>query len=384
MTRQTLFATCMALAPLAGVTAAAAPTHAAEFTTVYKFPTPLKEGGVEGTLAVLDNILYGTTETGGTGPESDGTIFKFDLASKTETTLVNFTGTSGTALGQGPTGPLSVVGHSIYGSTIVGGFGDGEIWKLNALSGKEQVFHGFNGTDGFLPIAGVTPVKGVFYGTTDDGGPGNTGTVFKLDATGKLTTLYTFPDTTIGCNPTSNVVVVGKMLYGTTEACGAGAGSVFSLNLVNKEVKALHLFTPNEQQGGDAVAIIVQNGALYGTTANDGNSGTGTFYKIDLANQQFKLLHQFGAAGDGAFPVSTLTPFNGLVYGATFRGGASGNGTIYSIDLATGSEAVIYSFTGGADGDSPDAGLLAYKGALYGSTENMNSDDQGTIFKLVP
>ena len=51
------------------------------------------------------------------------------------------------------------------------------------------------------PYSGVTSNGGVIYGVTWYGGAGNAGTVFKLDASGKLTQLYAFPDSTIGCNP---------------------------------------------------------------------------------------------------------------------------------------------------------------------------------------
>ncbi len=386
MTRVTLFATTMALASVATTLM---PAKAAELTTLYKFTSTIRTEGVEGTMVAIDNVLYGATEEGGNGPENDGTIFKFDLASKTETTLVNFTGTSGPHPGQGPSGPLLAVGKSIYGATVVGGipdnlhsFGNGEIWKLNSVSGKEQVFHGFDDKDGALPYEGVIRAKGAFYGTTGDGGPNGTGTVYKLDARGKLTELYTFPDSTIGCLPTTGVVVVGKLLYGTTAECGANGGSVFSLNLSTSVATALHFFPPNNSGVNDPQGLIFQNGALYGTTFGD--NGAGTFYKIDLKTHQYSVLHQFGGKGDGVNPVATLTPFNGLIYGVTQGGGASGNGTIYSLDPATGNEAVVYSFTGGKDGDSPDAGLLAYNGVLYGSTLNTNSDQQGTIFVLTP
>jgi uncharacterized repeat protein (TIGR03803 family) len=40
------------------------------------------------------------------------------------------------------------------------------------------------------------------------------------------------------------------------------------------------------------------------------------------------------------------------LYGTTLRGGTAGAGIVYKLDTA-GNETVLYSFTGGADGDSP-------------------------------
>ena len=43
-------------------------------------------------------------------------------------------------------------------------------------------------------------------------------------------------------------------------------------------------------------------------------------------------------------------------------------GTLFSFDVATGSESVLHSFGSGADGAYPIAALLAYHGWLYGTT----------------
>jgi uncharacterized repeat protein (TIGR03803 family) len=49
------------------------------------------------------------------------------------------------------------------------------------------------GNDGSNPQAGlVQGTDGNFYGTTQNGGSGGWGTVFKISTTGALTTLYSF------------------------------------------------------------------------------------------------------------------------------------------------------------------------------------------------
>src|SRR4029077_3162536 len=58
---------------------------------------------------------------------------------------------------------------------------------------------------------------------------------------------------------------------------------------------------------------------------------------------------------------------NGLV-GTTGFGGTFNAGTIFKL-ASTGKESVLYSFTGGADGNQPSSGLIAdTKGNLYGTT----------------
>ncbi len=390
MTRKILYAACAAL-----LTAAAAPAQAgkAQFTTLYHFTQSANgEADVAGRLAALDGVLYGAAETGGSAGR--GTVFKFDLATLAETTLHSFTG--GRAQGEYPFGTLSRVGGAIYGGTVEGhGTGPGSngnytgfgtIWQLHAASGRVRVFHGFDGADGSQPYSGVTPVGGVFYGVTWYGGPTNGGTVFKMDATGTLTQLYTFPDSTVGCHPLGAVAVVGHVLYGTTTFCGAGqAGTVFSLDLSTGHASLLHSFPPNSNNSAQPTDLLYQDGAVYGTTFDDG--GAGTAYKIDVKTGRYALLHQFSGGADGGTPSAGLTAFGGKLYGVTQTGGANVLGTLYSIDPATGTVTVLHDFTGGSDGDTPDAALLAYDGALYGSTLNIDSEypnPRGTLFKFVP
>src|SRR5579862_9607943 len=74
-----------------GASLAAAPAPAATFQTLYAFT-----GGADGTAPygrmvfnAKTGLLYGTTVSGGSG--SGGTVFQFDPASQTLTTLYSFT-----------------------------------------------------------------------------------------------------------------------------------------------------------------------------------------------------------------------------------------------------------------------------------------------------
>jgi uncharacterized repeat protein (TIGR03803 family) len=72
----------------------------------------------------------------------------------------------------------------------------------------------------------------------------------------------------------------------------------------------------------------------------------------------------------------------GNLYGTTYGGGASGQGTVFQLD-PSGTLTVIYSFTGGNDA-SPWSGLIADAvGNLYGTTHNGGaSAAYGTVFQL--
>ncbi|HYL28270.1 MAG TPA: choice-of-anchor tandem repeat GloVer-containing protein [Candidatus Nitrosotalea sp.] len=70
----------------------------------------------------------------------------------------------------------------------------------------------------------------------------------------------------------------------------------------------------------------------------------------------YKTLYSFKDHPDGGFPIGELTAVNGKLYGATMFGGTKHDGAVYSIS-SDGSESVIYSFSGGADGATPEGGI---------------------------
>lgn len=102
----------------------------------------------------------------------------------------------------------------------------------------------------------------------------------------------------------------------------------------------------------------------------------------------FQLLYSFKGHPDGAEPGhGPLVEFGGKLYGTTRFGGSvpGGSGTVYEIK-PDGSERVVYNFAGGkSDGKNPRAGLVAFDGALYGTTEDGGSGgNYGTAFKVTP
>jgi uncharacterized repeat protein (TIGR03803 family) len=97
-----------------------------------------------------------------------------------------------------------------------------------------------------------------------------------------------------------------------------------------------------------------------------------------------KTLYTFTNGADGAYPFAGLTlDADGNLYGAASSGGAGGQGTIFRI-APDGTFAVLYSFAGGNDGASPLAApIVDSHGNLYGVTENGGgSCNCGTVYKL--
>ena len=120
--------------------------------------------------------FYGTTAEGGSS--ANGTAFKLapnGSGGYTESVLYSFKGLD-TADGSGPSaGLLMDSASNLYGTTLLGGVGNGTVFKLapNGSGGYvESILHAFSAsTDGASPQAGlITDSTGKLYGTTTAGG----------------------------------------------------------------------------------------------------------------------------------------------------------------------------------------------------------------------
>src|ERR1017187_5215686 len=135
--------------------------------------------------------LYGTTSQGGTGSNcvtGCGTVFELTPAAGggwTETVLHSFD-LNGTDGSQPFAGLIFDAAGNLYGTTYGGGtYTYGTVFELTPTAGgswTETVLHNFgNGTDGSTPFAGlIFDAAGNLYGTTEQGGTDNYGTVFEL------------------------------------------------------------------------------------------------------------------------------------------------------------------------------------------------------------
>ena len=141
-------------------------------------------------LLDVEGTLYGTTESG--GPNGYGTVFAI-APSGTETVLHYFGASSED--GTFPQAGLINVKGTLYGTTFQGGAHDlGTVFAITP-SGTETVLYSFMGkcngscTDAAYPLAGLLDVNGTLYGTTQEGGAGNYGTVFTITPSGTETVL---------------------------------------------------------------------------------------------------------------------------------------------------------------------------------------------------
>jgi uncharacterized repeat protein (TIGR03803 family) len=187
--------------------------------------------------------LFGTTGAGGAW--NVGTVFKLTKKGK-ETVLYSFTGTGGDGAYPGGGILLQDSADNLYGATYEGGNatcsgGCGTVFKVTQ-AGVETVLYNFTGTggDGAYPAAGlIQDAAGNFYSTTIEGGASNSGTVFKLNKSGKEVVLYSFTGGADGWEPFFGNLLRDATgnLYGMTNmggdpSCGGGygCGVVFKLH----------------------------------------------------------------------------------------------------------------------------------------------------------
>jgi uncharacterized repeat protein (TIGR03803 family) len=259
----------------------------------------------------------------------------------------------------------------------------------------------FNGKDGISPLGGlIQGVNGDGYGTTYGGGAKGDGTVFKITPNGRIVTVYSFcseSGCTDGAHPYGGLVQnADGDFYGTTYQGGGACdcGTVFKITPAGT-LTTLHTFAVTDGAYPYAGLVLASNGYLYGTTVYGGAycapTGCGTAFKIS-PDGALTTLHSFceeSGCRDGEHPYAGLVAATNLDgYGTTTGGGATGHGTVFRI-TGTGALTTFYSFTGGADGGDPVAGLVqATNGDFYGTTEyggaNCAPAGCGTVFQITP
>ena len=278
--------------------------------------------------------LYGTT-TGG-GALDEGTLFKLTPNGRL-TVLHSFGSQPGDGTSPG-WGLIHDRHGNLYGTTNYGGaYGYGTVYKLTP-TGEETVLYSFGGEpgDAISPSCELSHDQhGNLYGTTSTGGAYGYGSVFKLTPGGEETVLYSFGGQAADFNPGTNLALDRQgNLYGTTNNDGPyNYGTVFKLTPGGVKT-VLHSFG----QQGDGIfpqccLLVDQQGNIFGTTYDSNTiQGHGILFKITAAGDE-SVLHTFGSQiGDGINPIWNLIPDKqGNLYGITSSGGANGYGTVFKL-----------------------------------------------------
>jgi uncharacterized repeat protein (TIGR03803 family) len=160
---------------------------------------------------------------------------------------------------------------------------------------------------------------------------------------------------------------------------------VFSLDITGTTYLVIHTFGSTATDGSDPYAglLLASDGFLYGTTEMGNNgSGLGTIFRMNTTGTTFSTLHTFTGGSDGQKPQAPMIDGgDGLIYGTTIFGGTGGSGTAFRLRTDGTSYQVIHAFTN-TDGTNPQAAVTRIVGGLLYGTTSSGSTGQGTIFRM--
>ncbi len=286
--------------------------------------------------------IYGTASAGGANG-SYGTVFQVSPNGNFKT-LYSFCAVSGCSDGIFPLESLVLApGGTLYGATQAGGaYGSGTVFKITA-GGVLTTLHDFCAlskcTDGSIPTVVLLATDGNIYGATREGGATNIGSLFKLSTTGQFETIYSFctqPACADGGGPFSLMQATDGNFYGTTQqAGGPNSGTIFEIT-PSGAYTVLHTFCSSgsctDGKLPSTTGLLQHtNGTLYGVIGHGGNvTSNGTIFSV----------------ANGMAPFVTTTPGAGVVGGAvqilgTNLSGATSvtfNGTAAKFKVVSGTE----------------------------------------------
>ncbi len=293
-----------------------------------------------------DGNFYGTTRIEGTG--GGGVLFQYNLAAKTCTPIYSF---SPSTDGYYPAGGLTYGSdgnfYGILQNSPSSGSGSGVVFQVTP-AGKYSIVYNFqNGADGGNPVGYlVEATDGNFYGATTTGGSGaDTGTIYKLTPGATfpwvLTTEYNLGSLT-GTGPSGQIVEgPDGNLYGSLQEGGANnEGSIYQMDLEGDYSDFYDFDSANR-----AVTLVVGgDGNLYGMTTygNGASNEYGEFFKLTTQAAYTALADFSTSSANLQEPIGQLIQgTDGDFYGTAQLGGAHGDGGVWQGVVSPGVKAPI-------------------------------------------
>jgi uncharacterized repeat protein (TIGR03803 family) len=373
-----------ALAAALLLAVSAVPVHA-QFTYQDLYDFNCQTGGCEpldsgALIQVGDGSFYGTAGDGGAG--NAGTLFDV-----TTTPVVNYTDffTFSSPYGATPGGAVAFdFWGNYYATTDQGGaYGNGTLY--GNIFGTSMDLHDFTNAEGFPSASPVVGKDWNLYGITSNGA------AYTVIATATGATYKSLGTYAPGAVYSPLLLASDGNLYGTSDNGGTdNFGTVFRMTTPSG---AIHrIFSFNGKNGQYLYGPLVEPTPLtfYGTTFQGGKNNSGVIFKV-TSKGAFTKLFDFagGCSSTGANPSAGLTlGTDGNLYGVAVNGGANCAGTIFEITTATNSFTKLFDFsgTGGpAPGANPYATLaLNSNGILYGLTINGGVNGEGVYFSVAP
>jgi len=198
------------------------------YNTLYSFIGGTN-GGTPTSYVVYDNgKLYGTTPNGGNN--NNGLLYSYNIITNKYTILYSFNG-----IGSNSTASVTLKNGILYGTTYYSGNNNkGLLYSYDITTNNYNTLYSFTGgTDGSNPCFSPIYQNGLLYGTTTYGGTHNLGTIYSYDiTTNNYNTLYSFIGGTDGSKPLISLIYDNELFYGTTNEGGThNLGTIYSYKL---------------------------------------------------------------------------------------------------------------------------------------------------------
>lgn len=404
-----------------GATSSLEAAPAAKFEIINKFVAGSPRGyAPTGELNFgTDGALYGVTQRGGKAcPNGDGAcggvVYRLAPPKKgSKWAYEVLHGFQGAAAGASPRGGVTVLGDgSILGVTKYGGdvtcieephrWGCGTFFQLRPPKDKggpwkHDVFQTLEADEGpRLPDQGFTQFDGKVFGLTERGGEFDKGVLFDIAFSRAK------PDDGVG--PQGSPLAEGCRILWSLRGSSETEAPLTFFDVLSPRLKP------------EPSPPVIYNSGRYGgdDDCEDAINGCGGVSALTLPSNAsgsspsreatFKVVHAFLGGKKGSFPIAGgVVGRDGSLYGAAYAGvscdaykDALGCGVIYRLTPPTKprdawSYQIIYSFKGGADGDTP-VGRMAFddEGNLYGVTSyggkcsEVPNGGCGTVWRLKP
>jgi len=311
---------------------------------------------------------------------------------------------SGEPDGATPQGSLTLVGSTLYGTTVGGGASnDGGIFSIPVAGGAPTLLGSFSGAaNGTGPFGSLTlsTDSSTLYGTTRYGGATNQGAIFSIPVAASPgtapTLLGSFSGQANGFEPEGSLTLSGSTLYGTTANGGStdhgassGYGAVFSIPVTGAAPTLLGSFSSSSPAGEFPFGSLTLSGStLYGMAYDGGAHGDGVIFSIPVGGLNPTStaptnLYSFSGTPAGGNPRGDfLTLIGSTLYGTTEYGGANNDGSIFSFSLTSDTLTILGSFNGTGDGANPYGDLTLVGSTFYGTTSAGGADGDGAIYSM--
>lgn len=273
------------------------------YSVLQSLPGPTGGIPVGALLLASNGALYGTTY-------GSNILFRINTDGSGFTVLQNFGAGTWSGVIEGSDGAL-------YGVTLAA------VYRIAQDGSGLTTLHTFAGgaTDGTTAHSGLLEgADGRLYGLTYGGGSANAGVIFALnkDGTGYTILRHFLGGATDGGMSFAEMIQDSDgALYGSTYGGGPGNfGTLFKINPDGTGYTVLRIFTGATNDGAvpSLAGLLEKDGFLYGATSAGGSFNKGTVYRLHKDGTGFEILVNFGLTPDDA-----IAPYSGLIEGSNGR-----------------------------------------------------------------